>query len=136
MSRYVLLAAVIALFIPSTVQTDSARPDKTVRLTSEVLRDKIKGGWAGQTIGVTFGGPTEFRYRGTMIEDYTPIAWYDGLLKETFERSPGLYDDIYVDLTFLNVVEKAGADAPAEQGDAYTTPILVPSTVSTVSPSS
>ena len=48
---------------------------QTVRLTNDVLRDKIRGGWAGQTVGVTFGGPTEFRYRGTMIDDYTPIAW-------------------------------------------------------------
>jgi ADP-ribosylglycohydrolase len=120
MSRYFILAAGIALFAPSSGRTDAARPDRTVRLSSEVLRDKIKGGWAGQTIGVTFGGPTEFRYRGTMIDDYTPIAWYDGLLKETFEKTPGLYDDIYVDLTFLNVVEKHGIDAPAERfADAF-----------------
>ena len=56
----------------TTIQPGPHRP-----LTTDVLRDKIKGGWAGQTIGVTFGGPTEFRYRGTMIEDYTPIAWND-----------------------------------------------------------
>lgn len=91
------------------------RPRQTVRLTKDALRDKIKGGWAGQTIGVTFGGPTEFRYRGTMIQDYTPIAWYDGLLKESFERSMGLYDDVYVDLTFVDVIEKHGVDATAEQ---------------------
>jgi hypothetical protein len=29
-------------------------------ISLEDLRDKIKGGWAGQTIGCTFGGPTEF----------------------------------------------------------------------------
>jgi ADP-ribosylglycohydrolase len=115
-----VICAGIVLCLPSLVRTQSGRPAKTMRLTTEVMRDKIKGGWAGQTIGVTFGGPTEFRYRGTMIEDYTPIAWYDGLLKETFEKSPGLYDDIYVDLTFVNVVEKHGVDAPAEQfADAF-----------------
>src|SRR4029453_18566782 len=92
-----VICAGIVLCLPSSVRTQSGRPAKTMRLTTEALRDKIKGGWAGQTVGVTFGGPTEFRYRGTMIEDYTPIAWYDGLLKETFEQSPGLYDDIYGD---------------------------------------
>jgi hypothetical protein len=25
----------------------------------DVLQDKIKGGWAGQTISCTYGGPTE-----------------------------------------------------------------------------
>ena len=33
----------------------------TVTLKKDVLMDKIKGGWAGQTIGCTYGGPTEFR---------------------------------------------------------------------------
>jgi len=102
MIRSVIVTAGFALCAPAAARTESARRGNTVRLTTEMLRDKIKGGWAGQTIGVTFGGPTEFRYRGTMIEDYTPIAWYDGLLKESFEKSPGLYDDIYVDLTFVN----------------------------------
>jgi ADP-ribosylglycohydrolase len=103
------------LCFPSASRPAAARPADTVRLTKDVLRDKIKGGWAGQTIGVTFGGPTEFRYRGTMIEDYTPIAWHEGLLKESFEKSKGLYDDIYVDLTFVNVIEKYGVDAPADR---------------------
>jgi ADP-ribosylglycohydrolase len=120
MIRYFMLAIGIALFAPSPARTPGPRSGGDVRLSTETLRDKIKGGWAGQTIGVTFGGPTEFRYRGTMIDDYTPIAWYDGLLKETFEKTPGLYDDIYVDLTFVNVIEKHGLDAPAERfADAF-----------------
>ena len=35
-------------------------PD-TLSMSKEVLMDKIKGGWAGQAIGCTYGGPTEFR---------------------------------------------------------------------------
>lgn len=98
----------------------ASSPRKSLRLSTDVLRDKIKGGWAGQTIGVTFGGPTEFRYRGTMIPDYTPIAWHAGLLKESYERSIGLYDDVYVDLTFVGVIEKHGVDAAAERfADAF-----------------
>jgi ADP-ribosylglycohydrolase len=105
---------------PAVVKTPGPPQANRVRLTADVLRDKIKGGWAGQTIGVTFGGPTEFRYRGTMIEDYTPIMWHDRLLRESFEKSKGLYDDVYVDLTFVNVIEKHGVDAPAEQfADAF-----------------
>ena len=116
----IVVAAGIGWSAPASVQTVRPVSPNMVRLTTDVLRDKIKGGWAGQTIGVTFGGPTEFRYRGTMIEDYTPIAWYDGLLKESFERSKGLYDDVYVDLTFVNVIEKHGIDAPATQfADAF-----------------
>lgn len=43
-----------------------------VTISKERLLDKIKGGWAGQTIGCTYGGPTEFKFNGTMIQEYTP----------------------------------------------------------------
>lgn len=84
-----------------------------ISITKEVLLDKIKGGWAGQVIGCTYGGPTEFRFNGTMIQDYQPIPWYDGYIKSWYENAPGLYDDIYMDLTFVEVFEKEGLDAPA-----------------------
>ncbi|MHC4495062.1 MAG: ADP-ribosylglycohydrolase family protein, partial [Planctomycetota bacterium] len=80
----------------------------------DVLKDKIKGGWAGQTISCTYGGPTEFRFRSKMIPDDYEIPWYDGYMKDTYDGRPGLYDDIYMDLTFVEVFEKEGLDAPAE----------------------
>jgi hypothetical protein len=82
-------------------------------ITKAALLDKIKGGWAGQVIGCTFGGPTEFRFPGAMIPDYQPIPWDASLVAERFERSPGLYDDIYMDLTFVEVMAREGLDAPA-----------------------
>ena len=87
----------------------------TLTLTKNELKNKIKGGWAGQTIGVTFGGPIEFRFCGTMVQDYQPIKWYDGYLKETMVNNPGLYDDIYMDLTFVDVFQKVGLNAPVEE---------------------
>ena len=94
--------------------------ETTHQLSTETLKDKIKGGWAAQTIGVTFGGPTEFQYNGTYIQDYEPIPWYDGYLKWWYDNAPGLYDDIYMDLTFVDVFEREGLDAPASAfADAY-----------------
>ncbi len=87
---------------------------KTVRMTKSVLQDKIRGGWAGQTIGVTFGGPYEFRSNGTLIQDYQPLTWYDGYLKKTMTETPGLYDDIYMDLTFVDIIDRFGLDAPID----------------------
>jgi hypothetical protein len=60
------------------------------------LLNKIKGGWAGQVIGCTYGGPTEFQYNGTMIQDYVPIPWNDSLMEFWYTNIPGLYDDIYI----------------------------------------
>ncbi|MFL5788084.1 MAG: ADP-ribosylglycohydrolase family protein [Flavisolibacter sp.] len=89
-------------------------------LTKDKLQDKIKGGWAGQTIGVTFGGPYEFRFQGTFIGDYQPLLWYNGYLKKTMIENPGLYDDLYMDLTFVDVFEKYGLDAPVDSfANAY-----------------
>lgn len=85
-----------------------------ITISREVLQDKIKGAWAAQTVGVTFGTPVEFQYNSTLIQDYQVIDWYDGYLKETYEKDPGAYDDIYMDLTFVQVLEDEGLDAPAQ----------------------
>jgi hypothetical protein len=91
----------------------SGLPEKAT-LTANALKDKIKGGWAGQTSGCTFGGPTEFQFKGTMIQDYQQMIWYDDYIKELYELDPGLYDDVYMDLTFVEVLERVGLDAPAD----------------------
>ncbi len=97
-----------------------AQTSTTTTLSKQQLKDKIKGGWAGQTIGVTFGGPYEFRFQGTFIGDYQSLNWYDGYLKNTMINNPGLYDDLYMDLTFVDVFEKYGLDAPLDSfANAY-----------------
>ncbi|MEJ7589549.1 MAG: ADP-ribosylglycohydrolase family protein [Ferruginibacter sp.] len=103
------LMAGLLFFIVYTMQAQ-----KTLTISKNVLHDKLKGGWAGQTIGVTFGGPYEFRFQGTFIGDYQPLLWYNGYLKNTMINNPGLYDDLYMDLTFVDVFEKFGLDAPLD----------------------
>jgi hypothetical protein len=88
---------------------------QSVTMAREELKNKIMGGWAGQVIGCTFGGPTEFRFRSTFIHDYNPIEWNENLMEWWYENAPGLYDDIYMDLTFVQVFEEKGIDAPAEE---------------------
>jgi ADP-ribosylglycohydrolase len=93
---------------------------KPVVFTKDKLKDKIKGGWAGQTIGVTFGGPYEFRFQGTFIGDYQALLWNDAVLKQNMLYYPGLYDDLYMDLTFVDVFEKYGLNAPLDSfANAY-----------------
>jgi ADP-ribosylglycohydrolase len=95
-------------------------PPESITLSNEELMDKIKGAWAAQTIGVTFGSPVEFQYNSTMIQDYQELEWYDGMLMDTYTNEPGAYDDIYMDLTFVQVFEDEGLDAPVESfANAY-----------------
>jgi ADP-ribosylglycohydrolase len=109
---FLLLMVVFFAATASNGKKQFSSPIQTT-ITTEVLKDKIKGGWAGQVIGCTFGGPTEFQYRGTLIQDYQPIPWGNDRCKWYYENSPGLYDDVYMDLTFVDVIEKEGIDAPA-----------------------
>jgi hypothetical protein len=83
---------------------------QTVRLSKETLLDKIKGGWAGQTFGCTYGGPTEFEYNGRIIPDSVEIPWSEHYCRWWFENKGGLYDDIYMDLTFVDMYDKHGLD--------------------------
>jgi hypothetical protein len=104
MKKLMMLSCLVVLFACS-------QNPKTVLISKSDLSDKIKGGWAGQVIGCTYGGPTEFKFKGKMIGDEIKIAWYDGYMAETYENRPGLYDDVYMDLTFVDVFEKEGLDA-------------------------
>jgi len=81
--------------------------DKEIALS--VLQDKIKGGWAGQMVGVSYGAPTEFRYRGEIIpEDQLP-EWKPEMIHNSIDQ-----DDIYVDMTFAQVLEERGLQASSD----------------------
>jgi hypothetical protein len=108
-----LAALVLGAACRQAAERTAAVSGQRIELTRTELLDKIKGGWAGQVIGCTFGGPTEFRYPGAMIQDYETIPWDDTIIARRFERSPGLYDDVYMDLTFVEVMAREGLDAPA-----------------------
>lgn len=107
-----LLLAIIGVCLCGC--TPNSPIPEQITMSRSVLMDKIKGGWAGQAIGCTYGGPTEFKFRGTMIQDYVPIGWGDGRMKNLFVNAPGLYDDLYMDLTFVEVFERLGLDAPVD----------------------
>jgi hypothetical protein len=104
----------IAFMAAICINSSLVFAQQTFTISKDRLKDKIMGGWAGQTIGVTFGGPYEFAFQGTFIGDYQPLKWYNGYLKNTMISNPGLYDDLYMDLTFVEVFEKYGLDAPVD----------------------
>ena len=80
----------------------------TRTISTEILKDKIAGGWAGKMIGVTYGAPTEFRAQGKTFED--SIKWVPADVKGSIWQ-----DDIYVQLTFLMTMDQYGMDAPAKK---------------------
>ena len=117
-----IIRNVIILCILLTVNSCKTGDDQEgyFSMPHDTLKDKIMGAWALQTIGVTYGGPTEFRYRKEIMPDSVELNWTDTTLYHWMTRIPGLYDDIYMDLTFVDVLEKEGMGAPASAfGTAY-----------------
>ena len=109
---FITLSLLMGLLFGQTIIC--AKTPSSVTLTKEQLQDKIKGGWAGQTIGCTYGFPTEFKFCGTMIQDYIPIHWNKGIVEKCYRKTPYAYDDVYMDLTFVDVFDRLGMDAPVD----------------------
>ena len=55
----IIHACLIALLACTSVAADESAMQE---ISLDDLRDKIRGGWAGQMIGVSYGFPTEFQY--------------------------------------------------------------------------
>lgn len=72
------------------------------------LHDKVAGGWAGQMIGVSFGAPTEFRSNGKINEGELP-PWKPERVSNAIGQ-----DDLYVDMTFAEVLDAKGIEATTE----------------------
>ena len=84
----------------------------TRRLSRAVLEDKVRGGWAGQMIGVSYGAPTEFRSNGKILEGN--LRSYQDWSPKRLENSLN-QDDLYVEMTFAEVMDSVGLDATSEQ---------------------
>jgi uncharacterized lipoprotein YehR (DUF1307 family) len=89
--------------------TDKGQIPETLKLSKDELLNKIKGGWAGQTIGVCYALPTEFDYQKVMIPDSVVMDLTGEQLKQRFNN-----DDIYMDAKFIEVIGRLGLDAPAD----------------------
>jgi hypothetical protein len=79
------------------------------RITLDELRDRIRGGWAGQMIGVSFGAPTEFRYNERIIPKEELPKWTPEKVKNALNQ-----DDLYVDMTFAKVLDDKGLNATTD----------------------
>ena len=79
------------------------------RLPVEEYRDKMAAGWIGQMVGVGWGAPTEFKWKGQIIPEDKMPAWRPTMVNQ-FNQ-----DDIYVEMTFLRTLEQYGFDVSIRQ---------------------
>ena len=80
-------------------------------LTLDEYRDKMKGAWVGQMVGVSWGQPTEFKWKDEIIPADKVPAWAsDFPLRMAYGN-----DDLYVEMTFLKTLEDYGLDVSIRQ---------------------
>lgn len=106
----------VARLLPAAVVLTgvlSLEAASTRTLARGVLLDKIRGGWAGQMIGVAYGAPTEFKSNAKIGE--WELGWKEGMLENTIHQ-----DDLYVEMTFAKVMDDFGLEAvTAQYGEAF-----------------
>src|SRR5215203_1944175 len=117
MSHHTRLVALVAcsLVLSAAAPGSGAAPPMRT-LSRQAFEDKVRGGWAGQMIGVSFGAPTEFRFNGRIIDGDLP-AWTPNRIENAIDQ-----DDLYVEMTFAAVMDRVGLEATSEQyGEAFRT---------------
>src|SRR5438093_10073087 len=111
-SKTAFSALIILIAGAGSVPADTMARKAPRHITLSVLEDKTRGGWAGQMIGVSYGAPTEFRSNGKIIEGNLNkyLDWSPERLRNAIDQ-----DDLYVEMTFAEVMDKVGLDATTEQ---------------------
>jgi hypothetical protein len=108
MIKPLILRGMLFLGLASTAWAAESSP---ARISRAALLDKIRGAWAGQMIGVSYGALTEFRSLGKIIEGDFKTAKISNTINQ---------DDLYVEMTFAAVMDKIGLEATCEQyGEAF-----------------
>ena len=117
MSHHTRLVAVLSCSLVLSAAAPGTGAGPAMRtLSRQAFEDKVRGGWAGQMIGVSFGAPTEFRFNGRIIEGDLP-AWTPNRIENAIDQ-----DDLYVEMTFAAVMDRVGLEATSEQyGEAFRT---------------
>ncbi len=87
-----------------------ARAADERRLPVKEFRDRMKAGWIGQIAGVSWGAPTEFRWKDQIIPEDKMPKWKPAMINNAFGQ-----DDLYVEMTFLRSLEQHGIDVTIRQ---------------------
>jgi hypothetical protein len=108
MNKSAVICGFFAVLLATPALAAPKESSGSKRLSRQVLEEKIRGGWAGQMIGVSYGAHTEFKSNGRIFEGELP--WKPDMINNTIHQ-----DDLYVEMTFAKVMDTVGLDATTEQ---------------------
>lgn len=99
----------------SDISVDTFDPDAEGIYSDEEIYDKLLGGWVGQMAGVVYGADVEFLYRGEIMPEEDVVDFSTLNINNAFWQ-----DDLYVEMTFLKVMEENGFDCAIDLfGEAF-----------------
>ena len=99
----------LAMFASMAIAVAASAAERTLAL--DEYRDKMKGAWVGQMVGVSWGQPTEWKWKdAVMPEDKVPVWTSDFPLRWAYGN-----DDLYVDMTFLKTLDEHSLDVSIRQ---------------------
>jgi hypothetical protein len=107
--RHLAVACAVCLSVAGLVA--GSGPSRSIARAA--LEDRIRGGWAGKMIGVSYGAPTEFQSNGRINEG--EITWSPERVSNALQQ-----DDLYVGMTMAETMDRLGFGATVEQyGEAF-----------------
>jgi hypothetical protein len=113
MKKFALVLAFVSISLTRPIHSSAAGKPAPRHISLQTLEDKIRGGWAGQMIGVAYGAPTEFRSNGKIYEGQ--ITWAPERVSNAIQQ-----DDLYVEMTFAEVLDTKGLHATsADFGEMF-----------------
>jgi hypothetical protein len=102
------LAALVILLLPGR-SVPAAPPEGTTVLPYATFANRLRGGWAGQMIGVSYAAPYEFHALGRILDE--PLRpWTPDRVANSIDQ-----DDLYVEMTFLKTLADHGIRPTWEQ---------------------
>ncbi len=100
----------VVLLLQGVWPSSRALPaDDVATLPFATFQDRLRGGWAGQMIGVSFAAPYEFHALGR-IQDEPIRDWKPEYVENSIDQ-----DDLYVEMTFLKTLADFGIQPTVEQ---------------------
>ena len=73
-------------------------------------REKMMAGWVGKMVGCAWGAPVEFKFQQKIVPPASMPAWSDQFVNDSSAN-----DDLYVQMTFMESLDKYGLDVTQRQ---------------------
>jgi hypothetical protein len=99
------LVAIVIVFLVKLPLANKRDPNQFTISKTE-MRDKIKGGWAGQVIGVAFAANSTNK-----INPLSAIR--KGFLEDVFRNHPQDFSPLFLDAAILEIFDRKGLETPA-----------------------